>query len=150
MAYNPFGYPASNQYIPSGTSDITGVRWVASIDEVNAASIPWGSQIFMDQNRDVFYIKSQSGQIRSFSFEEIEPPKPETYVTRSEYEDLRSKYEQLVRELDSEPVVQHVESDAGNAADAQLYGNPGAGQAAVLQPDSGYGVDQIAAQQPVG
>lgn len=59
MTYNPFGYPANNQYIPSGTSGITGVRWVASIDEVNAASIPWGSQIFMDQNRDVFYIKSQ-------------------------------------------------------------------------------------------
>lgn len=153
MPYNPFGYPAymAPNNIPSGTNDIQGVRWVASIDEVRAFSVPYGiREIFMKQDEQVFYIKDYTGNIRMFTFEEVEQPKPENIVTRKEFEELKAKYESLIQQQSTANQFQSAQPVAVNASNAELPGNTGASQAGVLQPNSGYESNGIPVEQPIG
>lgn len=152
MAYTGYGYPGMPN-IQSGTSDITGVPWVSSIDEVRAAQIPFGydRQIFFDHNNDIFYMKWSSGQIRAFSFSEIQLPSnnPMNFVSRQEFDDLRSKYEQLVQSIQHPTVGQSqpAESVPGASANEAVPGNTGAGQAAVLPNGTSDGNGSVANQQ---
>lgn len=151
MQYNPFGYSAyMPTNIPSGTNDIQGVRWVASIDEVRAYSVPYGRAMFMNNQDQIFYIKDQSGDIRVFKFEEIEQPKPENMVTRQEFEELKAKYESLIQQQSTANQFQPAQSNATNASNAELQWNTGASQAGVLQPNSGYESNGVPVEQLVG
>lgn len=153
MSYNMFGYPMYPN-IQSGTNDIQGVRWVASIEEVRAASVPYGKSLFMDNNQDVFYVKDSNGSVKSFSFKEIPQPTPENFVTRQEFDDLRSKYEQLVQST-QQPITgqQIVQPDANSSNDESVQWQPGASQAGAMQSDSIDGVVTVSAgtvPQPSG
>lgn len=136
MTYNQFS-PMYPYNIPSGTNDIQGVRWVSSIDEVRATTVPFGRQIFMNQDNDIFYIKDTSGNIRCFEYKETDPPVPENFVTRKEFDELRSKYEQLVQQQSAN--ANQPQSVTDHARNAELSGNSGASQGGVLQEGGSYG-----------
>lgn len=150
--YNPsYSNPALAQYIQSGTNDIQGVRWVASLEEVRSASVPFGRNIFMDQTQEVFYIKDAYGNVRAFRFEEIPVSattvNPSDYVTKKEFDDLRSKYESLVQQQSAASANQQPsQPHADNAANAAVPGFAGAGQAGVPAANSGFGNEQAAGQ----
>ena len=64
------------------------------------------TELLMDNNKDVFYIKSVDGMgkytISTYRFEQIENEKPltsENFVTREQFADLNSKLDYLIREL---------------------------------------------------
>lgn len=64
------------------------------------------SEILMDNNRDVFYVKSVDGMgkyaINTYKFEQIENEKPlsaEDFVTRQQFDDLNTKLDQLMNFL---------------------------------------------------
>ena len=63
-------------------------------------------QMLMDNNRDVFYVKSVDSMgkyvINTYRFEQIENEKPltaENFVTREQFADLNSKLDYLIKEL---------------------------------------------------
>lgn len=144
MQYNGYnqGYPMSN------TQGISGVTLVTSIDEVRSTPT-FGRQLFMNRDEQIFYVKENDGSIRCFSFEEVPPPSSENYVTRQEFDELRSKYEQLIQSTAAAAAQQQQlvqQPNAGNADGSQLQWNSGAGQAAVLPDGGGFGNDA----QPAG
>lgn len=153
MPYTGYGYPGSPN-ISSGTTDITGVPWVSSVDEVRSAQIPFGynRQIFFDYNSNMFYMKWSSGQIRAFSFEEVQLPStnPANFVSRSEFNDLRSKYEQLVQSINNtaDPVSagQPAEPVPGASGNEAVSGVTGTGQAGVLPTGPANGTGPVASQ----
>lgn len=64
------------------------------------------SEILMDNNRDVFYLKSVDGMgkytIATYEFHKIENEKPLTsadFVTREQFDNLNSKLDKLLNEL---------------------------------------------------
>lgn len=64
------------------------------------------SEILMDNNRDVFYVKSVDGMgkytICTYEFHQIENEKPLTtadFVTREQFEGLTNKLDLLIQEL---------------------------------------------------
>lgn len=64
------------------------------------------SELLMDNNRDVFYVKSVDGMgkytINTYSFKQIENEKPltsENFVTREQFDSLNDKLDMLIREL---------------------------------------------------
>lgn len=141
MAYNPYGFTGAPSYIPSGSTDIQGVPVVSSVDEVRSASVLYGRQMFMDLNTDSFYIKDTMGSIKAYSFKEIPVPgqtiiDPSQYVTKEEFDELRSKYEQLIesKQPTAEPVPTQPIIDL--AANATVPGDAGTSQAAILQPST--------------
>lgn len=143
--HTPFGTPG---YIQSGTNDIQGVNWVSSIDEVRAASVPFGKKLFMENNDQVFHVKDSNGSIQSFRFEEIPQPTPENFVTRKEFDDLRSKYESLVQQQQAAAVQQPAQSNAIDSANAAVSGYSGTSQGAIHQDNSGLGNEQTGIGQP--
>lgn len=153
MSYNPYGIQGIPSYMQSGTTDfIQGVPWVSSVDEVRSASVFYGRQMFIDKNNNVFYIKDTMGQIKAFAFEEVPVPgqaviDPSKYVTKEEFDELRSQYEQLIQQQ-SAPVT--IQSDANNAADATIPGDSGTSQAGIFQPGFTNGNGSTASQQLVG
>ncbi len=148
--YMPFGAPDTQ----SGTNDLQGVRWVAGMEEVKAASVPFGRSIFMERNNDIFYVKDTNGNIRSFKYKEIPQPTPENFVTRQEFDDLRNKYEQLIQSntattqpTTQQPVIQQptpqqpiTVQPAGS--DENVQWDTGTGEATVLSNGSGFGNEQ--------
>lgn len=150
MAYNPFGYPGYAQNIQSGTTDIQGVTWVSSIDEVKPATVPFGKQIFMDRNNDIFYVKDSMGSIKAFSFKEIPIPSnnPADFVTKNEFARLEEKIEQLIATTSAATATQQPQPNADYAADATVQWDAGASQTTVLQPDCVNGTNQVAVEQP--
>lgn len=152
MAYNEFGgYPVNAPfsgpgYIQSGTNDIQGVSWVSSIDEVRSASVPFGRKMFMSSMDQIFYVKDSSGSIAAFKFEEIPLPTPENFVTRKEFDELRSKYESLVQQQ-SAAIQQSAQPNAADADGQVVPGNTGASQGSVHQNDSGQGLNPGSGQQ---
>lgn len=152
MYNQQYGYPSylpgfGNPEITSGTSDIQGVRWVSSLEEVKAASVPFGRSIFMESQENRFHIKDSNGSIRSFTFEEIPQPTPDNFVTRQEFEDLRRKYESVIQQQSAATVQQPAQPDAADAGDAGIQWDPSAGQGAVLPNGGGNGNEQGANQQ---
>ncbi len=149
MYNQSYGYPAYPD-IQSGTTDnIQGVRRVSCIEEVYATSVPDGVRaMFMDGTKDMFYIKDGLS-VRAFEFAEVAPMKPGDYVTKSEFEELKKQYEQLVQQQQryaaaSAPAVsaQPVADDAGDTG-VQRYS--GASTPAILPNGVGVGNDQGAA-----
>lgn len=64
------------------------------------------SELLMDNNRDVFYVKSVDGMgkytINTYSFKQIENEKPltaENFVTREQFDSLNGKLDMLIKEL---------------------------------------------------
>lgn len=80
---------------------------VNSFEEAKAYPVMYNStELLMDNNKDVFYIKSVDGMgkytICTYSFQQIENEKPltsENFVTREQFADLNSKLDYLIREL---------------------------------------------------
>ena len=64
------------------------------------------SEILMDNNRDVFYVKSVDGMgkytISTYKFEQIENERPlsaDNFVTKQQFDDLSSKLAQMMNYL---------------------------------------------------
>lgn len=64
------------------------------------------SEILMDNNRDVFYVKSVDGMgkytVTTYEFHKIENEKPLTsadFVTREQFDSLNGKLDMLLKEL---------------------------------------------------
>ena len=64
------------------------------------------SEIIMDNNRDVFYVKSVDGMgkytISTYKFEQIENERPlsaDNFVTKQQFDDLSSKLDQIMNYL---------------------------------------------------
>lgn len=64
------------------------------------------SEILMDNNRDVFYVKSVDGMgkytVSTYEFHKIENEKPLTsadFVTREQFDSLNGKLDMLLKEL---------------------------------------------------
>lgn len=64
------------------------------------------SEIIMDNNRDVFYVKSVDGMgkytINTYKFEQIENERPlsaDNFVTKQQFDDLSSKLDQMMNYL---------------------------------------------------
>ena len=64
------------------------------------------SEILMDNNRDVFYVKSVDSMgkytVTTYEFHKIENEKPLTsadFVTREQFDSLNSKLDMLLKEL---------------------------------------------------
>lgn len=64
------------------------------------------SEILMDNNRDVFYVKAVDSmgkyRINTYSFQQIENEKPltsENFVTREQFNSLSSKIDHLIASL---------------------------------------------------
>lgn len=80
---------------------------VNSFEEAKAYPVMFNNtELLMDNNKDVFYIKSVDGMgkytINTYKFEQIENEKPltsENFVTREQFADLNSKLDYLIREL---------------------------------------------------
>ena len=80
---------------------------VNSFEEAKAYPVMFNStELLMDNNKDVFYIKSVDGMgkytISTYRFEQIENEKPltsENFVTREQFADLNSKIDYLIKEL---------------------------------------------------
>lgn len=80
---------------------------VNSFEEAKAYPVMFNNtELLMDNNKDVFYIKSVDGMgkytISTYRFEQIENEKPltsENFVTREQFADLNSKIDYLIKEL---------------------------------------------------
>lgn len=80
---------------------------VNSFEEAKAYPVMFNNtELLMDNNKDVFYIKSVDGMgkytISTYRFEQIENERPltsENFVTREQFADLNSKLDYLIREL---------------------------------------------------
>lgn len=64
------------------------------------------SEILMDNNRDIFYVKSVDGMgkytVSTYEFHKIENEKPLTsadFVTREQFDSLNNKLDVLIKEL---------------------------------------------------
>lgn len=147
MPYNqPYGYPGYAMNIPSGTADtINGVPQVSSIDEVRAASVPYGVTIFMTDH-DVFYAKNSQGLIKAFKFEEVPIPSndPQNFVTREEFDNLRRQYEQLTQQYATATATPIAAQPIANTATTQYDST--AGTAGIVQPNSQNGMDTTASE----
>lgn len=80
---------------------------VNSFEEAKSYPVMYNSsELLMDNNRDVFYVKSVDSMgkyvINTYRFEQIENEKPltaENFVTREQFADLNSKLDYLIKEL---------------------------------------------------
>ncbi len=80
---------------------------VGSFEEAKNYPVMFGtSELLMDNNRDVFYVKSVDGMgkytINTYSFKQIENEKPltaENFVTREQFDSLNGKLDMLIKEL---------------------------------------------------
>ena len=80
---------------------------VNSFEEAKAYPVMFNNtELLMDNNKDVFYIKSVDGMgkytINTYQFEQIENEKPltsENFVTREQFADLNNKLDYLIKEL---------------------------------------------------
>ena len=80
---------------------------VGSFEEAKAYPVMYNNtELLMDNNKDVFYIKSVDGMgkytINTYEFKQVENEKPltsENFVTREQSSDLNNKIDFLIREL---------------------------------------------------
>lgn len=80
---------------------------VNNFDEAKAYPVMYNnSELLMDNNQDVFYVKSVDGlgkvTIKTYRFEQIEnekPMTPEDFVTKAQFNELSSKLDTIIREL---------------------------------------------------
>lgn len=93
------------------------LQFVNGIESAQMYQMPPNSkQILMDSNRARFYLKetdaSGMARVTAYDFAEAKDDSPQTdYVTRAEFEELRSQYESVVAAINAtEPKV-----DGGDA-----------------------------------
>lgn len=80
---------------------------VNSFEEAKAYPVMYNdSALLMDNNKDVFYVKSVDGMgkytISTYKFEQIENERPltsENFVTREQFDGLNNKLDFLIKEL---------------------------------------------------
>lgn len=80
---------------------------VNNFEEAKAYPVMYNnSELLMDNNQDVFYVKSVDGlgkvTIKTYRFEQIEnekPMTPEDFVTKAQFNELSSKLDTIIREL---------------------------------------------------
>lgn len=80
---------------------------VGSFEEAKAYPVLYNqSEILMDNNRDVFYVKSVDAMgkytISTYKFEKIENERPltaENFATREQFNSLSDKLDMLIRKL---------------------------------------------------
>lgn len=80
---------------------------VNSFEEAKAYPVMFNtSELMMDNNRDVFYVKSVDAMgkyaISTYKFEQIENEKPlsaDNFVTRKQFDDLSTKLDQMMNYL---------------------------------------------------
>lgn len=80
---------------------------VNSFEEAKSYPVMFNnSEILMDNNRDVFYVKSVDGMgkytVTTYEFHKIENEKPLTsadFVTREQFDSLNGKLDMLLKEL---------------------------------------------------
>lgn len=141
-----FGYPSN---IQSGTtSGYSGVTEVSSLDEVRAASVPFGVAIYMMNNGNMFYAKNTQGMIKAFKFEEIPIPSndPQNFVTREEFDKLRSQYDQLIAQQHAtatttiQPTAQSVTNVTTTQYDTRASNSGVLQQSSINEPNQGTSV----------
>lgn len=80
---------------------------VGSFEEAKAYPVMYNqSEILLDNNRDVFYVKSVDAMgkytISTYKFEKVENERPltaENFATREQFNSLNDKLDMLIREL---------------------------------------------------
>lgn len=141
MAYSPYGIPgySVNTYSPgTAGTNINGVPQVSSIDEVRAATVPYGSvTMFLNSNENILYAKNSQGLIKAYKYEEIPLPsnEPQAFVTREEFNkmnDMLRRIDERLASSDATSATQQPQPTVDHAADAGVPGNTGASQATVL------------------
>lgn len=152
MPYNSYGNPSFTAlpYIPSGTADIAGVTWVSSFNEVQAALVPYGKQLFMQRDQNIFYVKDHTGALKAFKFEDIPLPSndPSNYVTKAEFDELKAKYEQLIQQQQSNTYAANwSEPVAVGSTAEELQRQSTASSGGILQQGSTDGTNAVTAEQ---
>ena len=144
MPYNPFGNLGYPTNIQPGTNGFSGISEVSSIDEVKAASVPYGTAIFMANSSDMFYAKNSQGLIKAFKFQEIPIPSndPQDFITRNEFETLRRQNEQLIEQNAALAAQLQQQQPQPYANVAATQYDPTASTGGVVQPNSANGMDQ--------
>lgn len=150
MPYSPYGGFGFPQNIQPGTTGYSGVSEASSIDEVRAASVPYGVSLFMMHDGNIFYAKNSQGVIKCFKYEELPIPSndPQNFVSRAEFNDLKEKYNELIARqygaaaTTAQPIQPTATQPVADVATAQY--DTGASQAGALQPDSSNELDQTA------
>lgn len=105
--YNPY-FPQSMAYgyqQQQQNSQIQGIRFVQGLQEAQSCTIPLGTKsIFMDMNKDVFYLKEMDfngvSKVTEYEFKPVEhnPVDNSNFITRAEFEKWKEEYEQLVQQ----------------------------------------------------
>ena len=77
---------------------------VSGFEEARNYPVMFGSsELLMDNNRDVFYVKSVDAlgkqMVSSYKFEKIEHDSPENYVSKQQFDELAGKIDALIANL---------------------------------------------------
>ena len=102
--YNPYYNQQMLNYYPRPISQIQGVKFVHSLQEAQACSIPLGTRsIFMNQDEDIFYLKETDfngvSNVVEYEFKKREPVQErKDYITKEEFEEWRKRYEQSIKQ----------------------------------------------------
>lgn len=119
-------HPPSNWFNYSLHNCLSGVSFVDGIDEVNTFSIPFGlSALFMDKNKDTFYIKRVDNagvtSVEEYEFKRVLPPAPPEYVTKKDFDEFAQKILDKIGD-DNESTISTTEQTT-NSTTSQLYEN---------------------------
>ena len=90
------------------SSPSSGIKFVNNIQEVNNCWLVPGTQaIFMDRNKDRFYLKETDfngfSVTTEYEFKKVEYPleNSNSYITKEEFEQWKEKYESIIRQIES-------------------------------------------------
>lgn len=90
------------------SSPSSGIKFVNNIQEVNNCWLVPGTQaIFMDRNKDRFYLKETDfngfSVTTEYEFKKVEypPENSNSYITKEEFEQWREKYESIIQQIES-------------------------------------------------
>jgi len=106
---NPYNYnPYFSQQMPYGyqsQQQIQGIKFVQGIQEAQSCTIPLGTKsIFMDMNKDVFYLKEMDfngiSKITEYEFKPVvhNPVDNSNFITRAEFDKWKEEYEQFIQQ----------------------------------------------------
>lgn len=92
-------------YYPSNTPSCN-VKFVDSIQEVNNYwLVPGTKVIFLDKNKDSFYLKETDfngfSVTTEYKFKKVEYPADNGYITKEEFEQWKEKYESIIQQIGS-------------------------------------------------
>lgn len=106
--YNPY-FPQSMAYgyqQQQQNSQIQGIRFVQGLQEAQSCTIPLGTKsIFMDMNKDVFYLKEMDfngvSKVTEYEFKPVEhnPVDNSNFITRAEYRNKNGEPPQAMADI---------------------------------------------------